>query len=86
MRQGNMEGNMVIKISFKFMTKLYYVSTDLTQRGVGVQRVTATTEKTLVPMLASTLGTRSLSELDDRRCLGFLSSGCEYAACLYENA
>ena len=52
-------------------------------------RVSAATEKDLVPTFVLTLGTKSRLELDDRSCLGCLagvSSECKHAGCLDESA
>ena len=63
--------------------------TYLTLTGSEFHRVSAATEKALVPTFVLTLGTKSRLELDDRsclRCLAGVNIECKYAGCLDESA
>ena len=53
------------------MAKCCYISITLT--GSEFHRVSAATEKALVPTFVLTLGTKCRLKLDDRSCLGFLA-------------
>ena len=58
-------------VGFQFTAKCCYI-TDLTLTGSEFHRVSAATEKALVPTFVLTLGKHRL-ELDDRSCLGCLA-------------
>ena len=62
-------------------------ATNLTLTGRECQKVGEATEKVVVPTFVLKLGTKSILELDHRRCTGCLagvSSECKYAGCLHE--
>ena len=63
---------------------IYIFPTDLPLTGSEFHKVGAATEKALVPTFVLTLGTKSILQLDDQRCLGCLagvSNECKYTCC-----
>ena len=67
-RQGYLD-----KYSFTSRRNLAICSTDVTLKGSIFQRVGAAVEKVLLPLLVIILGTKSISEVDDRSCTDFLT-------------